>query len=207
MDDDIVLAPDWLEAAVSEFERTQFDALQPRVLPGVDPDNRPAEREILYQYNIPVIDLGDAARAIRGLTGVFMLIQRRVIEKAGVFDEALPASGYHGDTDLSQRIRKAGFSMGYTPRVVGFHELDPSRYGLGYARVSQYRKGVSRSLHGDSSMFGSILPNLVANLLRYSWYRATNKYEKIYKTEKRIMKSWGYISGRLRRRFGRNPWV
>ncbi|HEU4771935.1 MAG TPA: glycosyltransferase family 2 protein, partial [Candidatus Udaeobacter sp.] len=207
MDDDIVLAPDWLGAAVSEFEGTQFDALQPRVLPGVDPDNRPADSEILYQYNIPMVDLGDTRRPIRGLTGVFMLIQRRVIEKTGTFDEALPASGYHGDTDLSQRIRKAGFSIGYTPRVVGFHELNPNRYGLGYARISQYRKGVSRSLRGDESMFGRILPNLAANLFRYSWYRVTRRCEKIYKTEKRIMKSWGYISGRLQRRFGINPWA
>jgi hypothetical protein len=35
----------------------------------------------------------------------------------------------------------------------------------------------------------------------------TRKCEKIYKTEKRIMKSWGYISGRLQRRFGINPWA
>jgi GT2 family glycosyltransferase len=207
MDDDIVLARDWLAAAISAFERTGFDALQPRVLPGVDAESRPAEREILYQYNIPVVDFGDAERAIRGLTGVFMLIKRPVIEAVGGFDEALPASGYHGDTDLSQRIKGAGYSIGYTPRIVAFHELDPGRYGAGYARRSQYRKGLSKSLRGRDSIFARVMPNLTVNLMRYFWYRLTRRREKIYRTEKRIMKDWGYLNGRLQRQFGKDPWT
>ncbi len=207
MDDDIVLASNWLEATVGEFARTQYDALQPRVLPGVDPDSQPAQKEILYQYNIPVVDFGDAARAIKGLTGVFMLIKRQVLEKVGGFDEALPASGYHGDTDLSRRIKGAGFSIGYTPRVVGFHELNPSRYGSGYARRSQYRKGLSRSLSTNDSIFARIMTNLAPNLLRYFWYKMMGRREKVYKTEKRIMKEWGYINGRFQRRFGKDPWM
>lgn len=207
MDDDIVLDPDWLAALLRDYRTTRYDALQPRVLPGKDPSGSPAEMKRLYQYNIPVIDYGDSVKDVRGLTGVIMSCRRQAIERAGFFDERLPASGYHGDTDLSRRIRAAGFSIGYTPHVVAYHELNPNRYGAPYARLSQYRKGLSRSLYGRDSMFFDVIPNLIANLIRYLLYGALRKRDKIYKTEKRIMKYWGYLVGRVQRRIGKEPWV
>jgi glycosyltransferase involved in cell wall biosynthesis len=207
MDDDIVLDPGWLEALVVDYQESGYDALQPRVLPGTGSSGEPAEASRLYKYNIPVIDYGDSLKELRGLTGVIMSFRRDVMEKAGLFDERLPASGYHGDTDLSRRIREAGFSIGYTPHVVAYHELNPNRYGAGYARLSQYRKGLSRSLYGRDSIFFDVLPNLLANLIRYLLYGAMGRRQKVYKTEKRIMKYWGYLAGRIQRRRGKEPWV
>lgn len=141
MDDDIVLDPDWLLSLTRDFEETDYDALQPKVLPGLDPSGKKADMKQLHHYNIPVIDLGNAMRDLRGLTGVIMSFRRGVIDKVGGFDERLPASGYHGDTDISNRIRLAGYRIGYTPHVLAYHELNPERYGARYARMSQYRKG------------------------------------------------------------------
>jgi len=207
MDDDIVVEPTWLGELVKDYRTTGYDALQPRVLPGRDPSGKPAERGRLYQYNIPVIDYGESVRDLRGLTGVIMSFRREVLNKAGLFDERLPASGYHGDTDISRRIREAGFSIGYTPHVVAYHELNPDRYGTGYARLSQYRKGLSRSLYGRDSILFDVIPNLLANLMRYIVYLTMRRTEKIYKTEKRIMKYWGYLVGRFQRRMGKEPWA
>lgn len=207
MDDDIVLDPGWLQALVVDYQESGYDALQPRVLPGTGPCGEPAQASRLYEYNIPVIDYGDSLKELRGLTGVIMSFRRDVMEKAGLFDERLPASGYHGDTDLSRRIREAGFSIGYTPHVVAYHELNPNRYGAAYARLSQYRKGLSRSLYGRDSIFFDVLPNLLANLIRYLAYGVTGRRQKVYKTEKRIMKYWGYLAGRIQRRRGKEPWV
>ncbi|MBI2999178.1 MAG: glycosyltransferase [Deltaproteobacteria bacterium] len=207
MDDDIVLDRKWLEGLVRDYQSTGYDALQPCVLPGTDPKGRSADPENLYQYNIPVIDYGDKPRDIRGLTGVIMSMRREVIDKVGLFDERLPASGYEGDTDLSRRIREAGFSIGYTPHVVAYHELDPRRYGIRYARLSQYRKGLSRSLHHTDPIFSNVVPNLLVNILRYGFYWTLRRKEKVYKTEKRIMKYWGYLVGMIQRRLGRQPWV
>lgn len=207
MDDDIVLDPDWLSELVKAYRSNNYDALQPRVLPGKDPSGKSAEFDRLYQYNIPVIDYGNSVKDIRGLTGVIMSFRREVLDKAGLFDERLPASGYHGDTDLSRRIRKAGYSIGYTPHVIAYHELNPSRYGANYARLSQYRKGLSRSLYGRDSVVLDVIPNLFANLVRYLLYLVLRRKEKLYKTEKRIMKYWGYLAGRVQRRMGKEPWV
>lgn len=206
MDDDIVLDPGWLEALVEDYATTRYDALQPRVLPGTDPEGKPADMSRLHEYNIPVVDHGDSIRDRRGLTGVIMSFRRPVIEKAGGFDERLPALAYHGDTDLSRRIREAGFSIGYTPHVVAFHELNPNRYGIRYARLFQYRKGLSRSLYARDSILRDVVPNLLANMPRYMFYRATGNKKKIYKTEMRIMKYWGYLVGRFQRMIGRDPW-
>lgn len=207
MDDDIVLDPNWLAELVKDFRTAGYDALQPRVLPGRDPSGRSADASRLYQYNIPVIDYGESVRDLRGLTGVIMSFRREVVGKAGLFDERLPASGYHGDTDLSRRIREAGFSIGYTPHVVAYHELNPDRYGASYARLSQYRKGLSRSLYGRDSILFNVIPNLFANLIRYLVYLCTRRTAKLYRTEKRIMKYWGYLVGRFQRRMGKEPWV
>lgn len=207
MDDDILLDSGWLRELVRAYREGPYDALQPRVLPGTDPEGRSADMARLYIYNIPVIDYGDAARDLRGLTGVIMSFRREVMERAGTFDERLPASGYEGDTDISRRIREKGFSIGYAPRVVAYHELDPKRYGIGYARLSQYRKGLSRSLYGPDSILFNVVPNLCASAVRYAMYRLFAKEEKVYKTEKRIMKYWGYLVGRIQRALGREPWV
>jgi GT2 family glycosyltransferase len=207
MDDDIVLDPDWLTSLARDFEETEYDALQPRVLPGRDPSGDNADLERLYRYNIPVIDYGDSVRGMRGLTGVIMSFRKEVIDKVGGFDERLPASGYHGDTDISERIRAAGYRIGYTPHVLAYHELNPERYGAKYARISQYRKGLSRSIYGNSSLLTDVLPNLWANCMRYGYYRLRHMDAKMYRTEKRIMKYWGYLVGRIHRRLGRDPWV
>lgn len=207
MDDDIVLKTDWLEMLLRDYETTRYDALQPRVLPGTDPHGRGADPERLYEYNIPVIDYGDRLMDLRGLTGVIMSFRRHVLQKVEGFDERLPASAYEGDTDISRRIREAGFSIGYTPHVVAYHELDPKRYGIGYARLSQYRKGLSRSLYHSDAVVLNVLPNLTAGLFRYVVYYLLGRGEKLYKTEKRIMKYWGYLVGVIQRKMGREPWV
>lgn len=207
MDDDIVLKPDWFEMLVQDYRISRYDALQPRVLPGKDAEGAEADPRRLYWYNIPVINYGEQMIDMRGLTGAIMSFRREVYEKVGGFDERLAASGYEGDTDISRRIREAGFSIGYTPHVVAYHELDPKRYGVEYARLSQYRKGLSRSIYGSDRIFLNVLPNMIAGLLRYVLYRILGRSEKVYKTEKRIMKYWGYLVGVFQRKMGREPWV
>jgi glucosyl-dolichyl phosphate glucuronosyltransferase len=206
MDDDIVMDKGWLNAILTDYEKTRYDGLQPRVLPGRDPQGNAADTTVLYRYNIPVIDYGDRIKDADGLTGVIMSVKRAAIVKIGNFDERLPASGYHGDTDLSRRIREAGFSIGYTPHVVAYHELNPNRYGIRYARLGQYQKGLTRSLYSRDSVFGQAIPNIVVNGLRYVFYRACRREEKIYKTEKRIMKYTGYVIGRVKQWLGMHPW-
>ena len=176
---------------------TSYQALQ-RILPGKDPEGRPADFSRLREYNIPYIDYGDEVREIRGLTGTNMSFKREVFEKVGLFDTRLGpgAEGFSEDTEYSIRIRSAGFKIGYTPHAVVYHELNPNRYGRAYNRMVEYRKGLSRSIYRHDSIVFRVIPNLFANCLRYGVYRLLGKTQKAYKTEGRILKSWGYLSGK-----------
>jgi glycosyltransferase involved in cell wall biosynthesis len=202
VDDDVVVHPQWLVKHAESYSLTSFDAMQGRVLPGVDLDGRSANPDKLREYNIPIIDYGEEIRDCRGLTGSNMSFKREVFAKVGWFDARLGpgAAGFSEDTQYSIRIREAGFKIGYTPHAVVYHELSPARYGREYNRKVEYQKGVSRSVYRTDSIFFKVLPNLALNFIRYAVYSFLGKTQKAYKTEGRIMKSWGYLAGKIRRR-------
>ena len=199
VDDDVVVDRAWLTGHSECHLKMPFDAVQGRVLPGVDPEGRPADASMVREYNIPIIDYGDEIREIRGSTGTNMSLKRTVFEKVGYFDVRLGpgAAGFSEDTEYSMRIRKAGFKVGYAPNAVVHHELNPDRYGTTYNRMAQYRKGLSRSIYRRDSIVLNVLPNLFANCVRWALYHLLGRSQKAYKTEGRIVKYWGYLVGRL----------
>jgi glycosyltransferase involved in cell wall biosynthesis len=201
VDDDVVVDPQWLVQHLESYRLTSFDAMQGRVLPGVGVDGRPADSDKLREYNIPIVDYGETVRECRGLTGTNMSFKREVFAKVGRFDSRLGpgAAGFSEDTQYSLRIREAGFKIGYTPHAIVYHELNPARYGREYNRKVEYQKGISRSVYRTDSIFLRVLPNLAVNCIRYAVYRLSGRTQKAYKTEGRIMKSWGYLAGKMRR--------
>jgi len=201
LDDDVVIQSNCLAKHAEAHTATQFAAIQGRILAGKDSVGNPADANRLREYNIPLIDYGEEIVAIRGLTGTNMSFKRVVFEKVGFFDPRLGpgAAGFSEDTEYSIRIRKAGFKIGYTPHAIVYHELNPSRYGRVYNRAVEYRKGVSRSVYRRDSVLTKVLPNLFANCIRYGIYRLLGRHDKVYKTEGRILKCWGYVAGKLGR--------
>jgi GT2 family glycosyltransferase len=201
IDDDVVVDSSIIKDHWECYQATDFAAVQGRVLPGYDPYGKGADLTRLREYNIPYIDYGDRIREIRGLTGTNMSFKREVLDRVGLFDVRLGpgAAGFSEDTEFSIRIRKAGFKIGYTPNAIVYHELNPSRYGREYNRMVEYRKGLSRSIYRKDSIVFRVIPNLVANCIRFGFYRLLGKSQKAYKTEGRIMKCWGYLAGKAKR--------
>jgi GT2 family glycosyltransferase len=202
LDDDVVVHPAWLAEHLRAHRETGFHAIQGRVLPGRRIDNgRGADPGRLYEHNILVVDYGERFREIHGFAGTNVSLKREVFEKSGLFDTRLGpgAAGYSEDTEYSRRVRSAGFTIGYSPYAVAYHELNPSRYGRGYNRSVEYRKGVSRAIYRRESIARKVVPSLVFNCIRYVVYRVSGNRQRAYKTEGRIMKHWGYLVGRLYR--------
>ena len=81
VDDDVVVHPLWLIKHLECYRVSDFDAVQGRVLPGVDPEGRPADPNRLREYNIPIVDYGDEICEIRGLTGTNISFKREVFGK------------------------------------------------------------------------------------------------------------------------------
>lgn len=201
LDDDVSVDPQWLVKHIEAYKQTEFAAIQGRILAGKDFEGRPADPSRLREYNIPLSDYGEQVTTIQGLTGTNMSFKRGVFERVGLFDLRLGpgASGFSEDTEFSMRIRKAGFKIGYTPHAIVYHELNPARYGPAYNRDVEFRKGVSRSIYRHDSILFRIVPNLAADCVRYGIYRLLGWNQKVYRTEGRLMKRWGYLTGRFRR--------
>lgn len=200
LDDDVVVDRHLVAKHLQCYNENGFDAVQGRILAGVDPHGKLADLTRLREYNIPIVDYGPNCREIRGLTGTNMSFKRAVYEKIGSFDPRLGpgAAGFSEDTEYSIRIRRSGFKIGYTPWAVVYHELNPQRYGRAYNRAVEYRKGLSRSIYRHDSIVFSVLPDLFANCVRYGFYRLLGLKQKSYKTEGRVMKQYGYLVGKMR---------
>lgn len=202
LDDDVVVDRKWVKGILDCYRSTNFDAVQGKVLPGIDPWGKPADMKRLFHYNIPVIDRGNEVRTVNGMVGANMSFRRQVFEKAGPFDIRLGpgASGFGGDAEFSSRVRAAGFKIGYTPHAIVYHELDPNRYGGKYNRGVRYRMGLSESLYLNPFLVRRVLPNVVKYSARWLFYRVTCQRRRFYKAEGRLMKSWGHLVGRLKQK-------
>jgi GT2 family glycosyltransferase len=201
IDDDVIAHSRLLEQHMECYEVSRFDALQGKILPGLDVNGKPADMARLREYNIPYIDYGEDCREIRGLTGTNMSFKREVYEAVGTFDTRLGPgqSGFSEDTEYSRRIKRAGFKIGYCPGAIVFHELNPARYGRGYNRRVAYRKGMSRSIYRHDSIVFKVMPSLLLNGVRFCLYSLLGRRQKAFKTEGRLLKSWGYLMGKLHR--------
>jgi GT2 family glycosyltransferase len=202
LDDDVVVAPGWLTGHLECHLGGDFDAVQGRVLPGVDHEGKEADLRAIQDYNIPMVDYGDRICEIRGLIGTNISFKREVYQRVGLFDARLGpgASGFSEDTEYSLRIRQAGFKIGYTPFAVVFHELDSARYGKKYNLMTKYRKGISRSVYRRDSLLLKVLPHLFVNCALYGFFRLVRNSRRSDKTEGRLMRDLGYVLGRLRGR-------
>jgi glucosyl-dolichyl phosphate glucuronosyltransferase len=202
LDDDVSVDKFCVAEHVAAYKDGAFDAVQGKVLAGLDSKGQPANMARLREYNIPIVDHGDMSCDVRGFTGTNISLKREVFEKAGLFDTRLGpgASGFSEDTEFSRRIRENGFKIGYAPKAIIYHELNPERYGTSYNRNVQYLKGVSRSIYRNDSLILRVLPDLIGNCFRYLAYTAMGRRQKAYKTRGRIAKDYGYIAGKVQER-------
>jgi GT2 family glycosyltransferase len=202
LDDDVSVDRFCVAEHVAAYKDRFFDAVQGKVLAGLDPKGQPADMARVKEYNIPLVDHGEASCEVRGFTGTNISFKREVFEKAGLFDTRLGpgASGFSEDTEYSRRVRENGFKIGYAPKAIIYHELNPERYGSSYNQIVQYRKGISRSIYRNDSLVFRVLPDLIGNCIRYLAYTATGRRQKAYKTRGRIAKNYGYIAGKVQNR-------
>ncbi|OGM05223.1 hypothetical protein A2715_04690 [Candidatus Woesebacteria bacterium RIFCSPHIGHO2_01_FULL_39_32] len=77
-------------------------------------------------------------------TGTCMFLSRKALEKVGLFDEKYFM--YYEDTDLSLRIKKAGFKVLYIPKAVVWHKVAQSS-GIG-SKLNDYFTTRNRLLFG-----------------------------------------------------------
>ena len=79
--------------------------------------------------DLPIADHGEEVIEVRGVLGANMAFRAGVLKQVGPFDERLGpgAGGHEEETEMSDRIRRAGFRIGYAPEALVYHEVDAAR--------------------------------------------------------------------------------
>lgn len=163
LDDDLVVVPGYL-AAVEEFFDThrEFAAMKGRILAAEDPEKKVGPMAVYL--DLPIADHGDEVIEVRGVLGANMAFRSDALKQVGSFDERLGpgAGGHEEETEMSQRLRRAGFRIGYAPKALVYHEVDATRANRErFIRIARER-GRCRMLHEKHSAVDVIAKNAIA---------------------------------------------
>lgn len=163
LDDDLIVAPGYLAAVEDFFDaHREFAAMKGRILAAEDPGKKIGPMAVYL--DLPIADHGDAVIEVRGVLGANMAFRADALRRVGPFDERLGpgAGGHEEETEMSQRLRRAGFRIGYAPRALVYHEVDAARADRErFIRIARER-GRCRMLHEKHSAAGVILKNAIA---------------------------------------------
>jgi len=196
LDDDLAVAPGYL-AAVEDFFDThrEFAAMKGRILPAEDPEKKVGAMAVYL--DLPIADHGDEVVEVRGVLGANMAFRADAIAQVGPFDERLGpgACGHEEETEMSQRIRRAGFQIGYAPKALVYHEVDPSRANRErFIRIARER-GRCRMLHEKHSALDVIAKNAIA-MTRLRFAQVTGAgIARIAREERRLAIARGMFDG------------
>jgi GT2 family glycosyltransferase len=152
LDDDLVVAPGYLEAVEQFFDaHREFAAMKGRILAAEDPEKKVGP--LAVYLDLPIADHGEEVVEVRGVLGANMAFRADAIRQVGPFDERLGpgACGHEEETEMSQRMRCAGFRVGYAPKALVYHEVDVARANRErFIRIARER-GRCRMLHEKHS--------------------------------------------------------
>ncbi len=196
LDDDVVAGGRYLDA-VEEFfaSHPEFAAMAGRVAPAEDPVKKTGDRWVYL--DLPIFDRGDNVVEVRGVIGANMAFGTDALARVGPFDERLGpgAGGHEEETEMSARLRHAGYRIGYAPDALVYHEVDQARADRErFIRVSRER-GRCRMLHEKHSAFEVVTKNAIA-WLRLKIARATGaSIERIAREERRAAVARGMFDG------------
>lgn len=163
LDDDLTVAPDYLDAVEGFFdEHAEFAAMKGRIVAAEDPEEKVGPMAVYL--DLPIADHGDQVCEVRGVLGANMAFRASAIRQVGAFDERLGpgACGHEEETEMSARIRSAGLRIGYAPRAVAYHEVDSNRADRDrFIRIARER-GRCRMIHEKHTATEVVGKNLIA---------------------------------------------
>jgi GT2 family glycosyltransferase len=196
LDDDLVAAPDYVAAVENFFDTHQeFAAMKGCILPAEDPQSKVGP--LAAYLDLPLVDHGAEVVEVRGVLGANMAFRAAALKEVGPFDERLGpgAAGHEEETEISQRLRRAGFRIGYAPRATVYHQVDAARADRErFIRVARER-GYCRILHEQHSLAKIAVDEAVASLRLLVARAAGASIERIAREERRLAIARGMRDG------------
>ncbi|MGH7814393.1 MAG: glycosyltransferase family 2 protein [Candidatus Binataceae bacterium] len=196
LDDDLTAAPGYLAAVEEFFDRhREFAAMKGRILPAEE--SAAVAGPMAVYLDLPIADHGGEVVEVKGVLGANMAFRAEAIEKVGRFDERLGpgAGGHEEETEMSARLRRFGYKIGYAPRALVYHEVDPARADRErFIRISRER-GRCRMIHERHSAFDVIGKCAIAGI-RLGIARTLNApLPRIAREERRFAIARGMLDG------------
>ena len=204
LDDDLVVAPDYVVEVERFFDKhPEFAAMKGRTLPIEDPVKKVGPAAVYL--DLPIVDHGENVVEVHGVLGANMAFRKSALDKVGLFDEHLGpgAAGHEEETEMSQRLRRAGYKIGYAPRALVHHEVDPARADRErFIRIARER-GFCRTLHERHSRRKVALDLATAQIRLFIARAAHVSLSRIAREEKRLAIAQGMRDGLLANRDAR----
>jgi len=187
LDDDVAVAPEWLQGVADFFGNYPFAAMQGAILLPPETEKDAEFHRVYERYRtICLWPREEAVKEIKTLTGANMAIRKELFLKVGQFDARLGPgrSGTSDDTELAERILRAGGRIGCAPNAVAFHEVDWSRLTEDYFRLRHEQQGRSRLIYKNPSS-PTIVYDLMRSGLAFLWHSALKDERKKYRAKGR----------------------
>jgi GT2 family glycosyltransferase len=199
LDDDVLATPDYV-ASVERFfaHYPRFAAMKGRILAEQDPLT--IVGPMAPYLDLPIVDHGEEVVEVRGVLGANMAFRASALQVVGPFDERLGpgAAGHEEETELSQRLRSGGFQIGYAPRALVLHEVDPTRAVRERFISIAHERGYCRTLHEQHSQ-GEVTLKITIAAIRLAFARTLRaSVGRIAREERRLAVAQGMRKG-LRR--------
>jgi GT2 family glycosyltransferase len=200
LDDDLSVAPDYLDEVARFFgEHPEFAAMKGRILPAEDPAVKVGAEASVW-LDLPIVDHGELAFEVRGVLGANMAFRASALERVGLFDERLGpgAAGHEEETEMSARLRRAGLRIGYAPRAIVYHEVDPARAERSRSLRIARERGRCRMIHERHPAHGVLAANAIAALRVWAARIIGAGAQRLAREERRLAVAQGMLDG-LRR--------
>jgi GT2 family glycosyltransferase len=197
LDDDLVAAPNYLDEVEHFFSaHHEFAAMKGRILPAEDPAAK-VGAEAAAWLDLPIVDHGEGVIEVRGVLGANMAFRSTALARVGLFDERLGpgAAGHEEETEMSARLARAGFRIGYAPHALVYHDVDPARADRSrFLRVARER-GRCRMIHESHRTLAVIADNALAALRVWVARIAGAGPERLAREERRLAVAQGMLDG------------
>jgi GT2 family glycosyltransferase len=148
LDDDLAVATDYVRQVIAFFDRhPEFGAMKGRILAAAEPSS--VAGRLAPYLDLPIADDGEDVIEVRGVLGANMAFRAEALGSIGSFDERLGpgAAGHEEETEMSNRLRRAGYRIGYAPGALVYHEVDAARADRArFIRIARER-GFCRMIH------------------------------------------------------------
>ena len=203
IDDDVIADPDYIAQVGHFFARhAEFAAMKGRVRAMEDPV-QVAGPDAVY-LDLPLVDHGEEVVEVAGVLGVNMAFRATVFNRVGPFDERLGpgAAGHEEETEMSARLRRAGYRIGYAPGAIVYHEVDAARADPArFIRVARER-GRCRVIH-ERHTLGRVRIDWTVAALRLGIARLSGaEPERMAREQKRFAIMDGMLEGLREQRSG-----